>query len=91
VPRDYTKGRSVEERFKSFVIRGDAVDDCWDWSGGRFTQGYGALSVGRRTTRAHRFSYALHYGPIPQDMFVLHHCDNPPCTESQPSVSRNTP
>ena len=21
----------------------------------------------------------MHYGPIPKGMFVLHHCDNPPC------------
>ena len=28
---------------------------------------------------AHRVSWMLAHGPIPQGMFILHRCDNPPC------------
>jgi hypothetical protein len=28
---------------------------------------------------AHCASWLIHYGPIPDGLFVLHRCDNPPC------------
>jgi len=33
----------------------------------------------QRPQKAHRVAWELHYGPIPQNMQVLHRCDNPPC------------
>jgi hypothetical protein len=30
-------------------------------------------------TGGHRFAWELAYGPIPDGLWVLHHCDNPPC------------
>src|SRR4249920_2161217 len=67
-----------EERFWSLVIKGP---ECWGWSGYTGGDGYGRITIGHnRQGKAHRFSYEIHRGPIPDGMQVLHRCDNPPCT-----------
>lgn len=75
----------VEERFWSKVDR-RGPDECWPWLAGVFKEryGYGIFHCGTsratpRTVAAHRFSYELHYGPIPDGLHVCHACDNPPC------------
>lgn len=62
-----------------FWDRVGKTDGCWTWSGQIDPDGYGVLPVRTRPVRAHRFSWTLHYGPIPPGMAVLHRCDNPPC------------
>lgn len=57
-------------------------DACWPWLGSVNEHGYGTLSPGVRGAppiKAHRLSWELAYGPIPVGLWVLHHCDNPPC------------
>lgn len=44
-----------------------------------FTGGTGQLSIGNTSVHAPRFSWELHNGPIPDGLYVLHRCDNPPC------------
>ena len=51
---------------------------CWIWTG-VISRRYGALKVNGRTHRAHRFSWVLRFGEIPEGLFVCHHCDNPVC------------
>lgn len=58
-----------------FWARVEKTETCWLWSGGRDPDGYGEFNG----TRAHRASWELHNGPIPNGLWVLHHCDNPPC------------
>lgn len=70
---------TYEERFWSWV-RKDA--NCWNWQASRDQDGYGVFSAehdGVIYKRAHRYSYALRHGSIPDDMQVLHSCDNPSC------------
>lgn len=56
---------------------------CWVWTAGKHEQGYGIFSSRSYPMRAHRFSWELHYGPIPDGLFVCHHCDNPPCVNPE--------
>ncbi|MDQ5870783.1 MAG: HNH endonuclease [Acidobacteriota bacterium] len=71
-------------RFWSKVQGSD--EGCWLWLGSRGSKGYGQLRIfdgpigdTGRLVRAHRISYELNVGPIPTGLWVLHHCDNPPC------------
>jgi len=56
-----------------------APDDCWEWGGSPGQDGYGVVSWGGSQYRAHRVSYELHVGPVPEGLVVRHACDNPPC------------
>ena len=70
---------SLEDRFFKHV--GKKRDDgCIFWSGPKSSGGYGTIGFdGRPDLTASRVSYELFVGQIPKGLFVLHHCDNPPC------------
>ena len=72
---------TLDARFWSKIIKGAAPDDCWAWTGATTAFGYGIINLGhkRGNVRAHRLSWVLHHGPVPDGLFVLHRCDNPPC------------
>ncbi len=56
------------------------LGQCWEWTAHRSGRlQYGSFSVRSKHVAAHRFSFQFHCGAIPPGMFVLHHCDNPPC------------
>lgn len=54
--------------------------DCHVWTGAKSSQGYGAIQVARSALPAHRVAWELANGrKIPDGMFIMHSCDNPPC------------
>lgn len=79
----------VDERFWSKV---DAAGDCWEWSGGHTSQGYGEVTRGGRLQLAHRYAYELLVGPIPVGLQIDHLCRNRGCLNPDhlEPVSRRT-
>lgn len=72
----------LADRFWRYVRK---TDGCWLWTGTLDRQRYGAIWDGQRNNRmilAHRASWEIHFGPIPEGMLVCHNCpdgDNPQC------------
>jgi len=84
--RPMERGAGLEQRFWRKVDTSAGPDGCWPWTASVFTNryGYGKFQAGERRSSkhvvyAHRFVWELAHGPIPDGLFVCHHCDNPPC------------
>lgn len=76
------RSATLNEAFWRWVIPGDSTQ-CWRWLGYKTRSGYGRVAWRRKTFRAHRVSYLLHYGTIPADLMVCHHCDCRDCVNPQ--------
>lgn len=61
-----------------FWDRVEKTKSCWNFKGASI-RGYRQLHVNGRATYAHRYSYEIHNGPIPEGHEVMHICDNPGC------------
>src|ERR1019366_1600573 len=75
---------SLEAKFWRKVRKGKSPDDCWTWVASKFRDGYGQMSHSehageRRNIKAHRVSYEIHFGSIPDGMLVCHSCDKTEC------------
>jgi hypothetical protein len=77
--------RPLRERFWEKVDKqgpiGPYVDTpCWIWTASKSKRGYGQIGVAAsRPQRAHRVSWRLEHGEIPQGVHVLHRCHNTSC------------
>ena len=70
---------SLAPRFWARVDTSDE-DGCWPWLLNPDSQGYGQLRIwDKKNIRAHRLSYLLNVGAIPDGMVVMHRCDNRLC------------
>lgn len=62
---------------------------CREWAGAIRKDGYGSVRTtsvsgivnGNHTSLSHRVAWVLIHGIIPNDLCVLHKCDNRPCCE----------
>src|SRR3990167_2956598 len=68
--------KSLKERFLEKVIK---TDTCWLWEAATTSHGYGVLWNGERIEMAHRISWKIANGQIPDGMHVCHRCDVPAC------------
>lgn len=85
----FWKNASEEEKFKRmcelFEKRVIKKKDCWDFLGRANSSGYFEIKLGGRSSfmkseKAHRVSWMIYNGPIPDGLHVLHKCDNRRCT-----------
>lgn len=76
---------SHKEKFLARVKRNKETG-CLEWQGGLATTGYGQFSWGNvdggpANTTAHRASWWLFKGPVPDGLYLLHKCHNRKCVE----------
>lgn len=69
--------KNVVRRFWENVEPGPE-NGCWVWKGPR-REGYGRIQIQGKKLNAHRISFEIHKGAIPEGKIVCHRCNNPPC------------
>lgn len=71
--------KRVIKNFEDKIFKHES--GCWIWTAAKCgSEGYGAFGFrGRGGFRAHRVSWIVYRGEIPDGMNVCHKCDNPPC------------
>lgn len=70
---------NAEARFWAKV---DIGEGCWIWLANKTADGYGLFHRSvedGRSLFAHRYSYVLHFGPIPEGFQIDHLCRVPSC------------
>jgi hypothetical protein len=75
--RDHAREHLIER----FLRHVEITDGCWLWAGSRTKLGYGQFSVSAalRGQFAHRVSFELFAGPIPEGLELDHLCRTPAC------------
>jgi hypothetical protein len=79
---------SLEARFWPKVDKRGPIPEhcpelgpCWTWLGAKTKGGYGLIGIRgmSRCEGAHRVSWVIANGPIPENLHILHRCDNRSC------------
>jgi hypothetical protein len=61
-------------------VRKGHPDECWPWTRGTTSRGYGIATYQGRQQNTHRIAWMLTHGPIPPGMQLDHQCHTPACT-----------
>ena len=80
------RSHAVYESLEDFLLKNSNKEKngCGVWTAGKGRRGYGSAGNSQwgkqfKTSPAHRLSYICYKGEIPNELFVCHSCDNPPC------------
>jgi hypothetical protein len=76
VTADATIGDDYIRRFWSHVEKSDG---CWNWTASVASHGYGNAWDGVTVLTAHKLSWRIHFGAVPDGSVIMHTCDNPKC------------
>ena len=68
--------KTIAERFWAKV---DQSGECWTWTAGKDSKGYGSFWIAPTMRCAHRVSYEITRGPIPDGLEIDHLCRNRAC------------
>jgi hypothetical protein len=74
------RGMTLEQRFWPKV---DKSGDCWLWTAHTSNVGYGMIGVANTMRTAHRVSYEMAYGEIPEGMDLDHICGVRACVRPE--------
>lgn len=55
------------------------LGQCWEWIASCSKKGYGQIGIQGKVLRTHRFVWEITNGGIPDELQVLHKCDNRKC------------
>ncbi len=69
--------------FESNIDKSYHPKGCHTWTGSTGRGGYGVFYGLCGETKAHRVSHTIANGPIPEGLYILHSCDNPPCVNEE--------
>ena len=83
ISKYHQRFKTTEQKFWEKVDK-ESPSGCWNWTAGKNSNGYGQFGVNGKMEKAHRVSWEMHNGDIPEHdsyhgMCVLHSCDNPAC------------
>lgn len=71
--------RSDNAYFRRFLSKVKITDSCWLWIASKDSKGYGGFRFLGKMNKAHRISWLLFKGSIPNKMLICHKCDTPAC------------
>ena len=72
---------TLEEKKELFLkkVEVKSKNDCWLWNKYKDLDGYGSVQMNGKPYKAHRASYELFTGIIPEGLLINHKCHNPSC------------
>jgi hypothetical protein len=80
----YTQWMELTQKQKDkFFQKINKTDDCWLWTAATNEHGYGVVRINKRLFKAHRVSYEIHKGEIPEGLSLDHLCKNRSCVRPE--------
>ena len=78
------KLRHIQDiRLRFFSMIKESSKGCWFWIGTKDQNGYGKMIFDHRSFYAHRLSYVIHKGKIPEGFEIHHTCKNTSCVRPE--------